>query len=272
MHEDLISIGTFARLTRLTHKALRLYDAEGLLVPAFVDPDSAYRHYSRAQVATASAIALLRSLDVSLDVIRQMVGAEDPGRARELLEAERRRVTAEIDRRRDALATLERLLEGDPLRPYPVDRTAEPDRLLVALEGRVEAERLPDDVTALHRTLWNEAKAEGWPVEDAAFGLYPLDLPDVSTAVVGLALRSAGGVPDDRVLELPGGAAVTTLHTGAYEELPLAYAALFGHAAEQGLVLTGPVREEYLNDPDLVRPAELATRLTVCLERAAPTT
>ncbi|HYP55304.1 MAG TPA: MerR family transcriptional regulator [Solirubrobacterales bacterium] len=270
MDDDLISIGTFARLTRLTHKALRLYDSRGLLTPAFVDPESGYRYYARTQVATAAAIALLRSLDVSLDVIGQIIGSEDPARAQQLLEGERRRVTAEIERRRGALSTLERLLDSDPLRPYEVEATTEPERLLVALEGRVEAERLPDDVASLHRSLRREVAEQGWKVGDPTFGLYPLDLPDASHAVVALPVEADAGVPSERLLELPGGAALTTLHVGAYEELPLAYAAIFSHAADLELQPAAPVREQYLSDPDAVRPDELATRLTVCVEAADP--
>jgi len=36
-------IGAFARLSRLSPKALRLCDELGLLVPARVDPDTGYR-------------------------------------------------------------------------------------------------------------------------------------------------------------------------------------------------------------------------------------
>ena len=38
--KDLLSIGAFANLTRLSLKALRLYDQLGLLQPRFVDPQS----------------------------------------------------------------------------------------------------------------------------------------------------------------------------------------------------------------------------------------
>jgi len=63
---DLMPIGRFARLTRLSVRALRRYDAEGLLAPAWVDPDSRYRYYALEQVPAAATIALLRSLDVPL--------------------------------------------------------------------------------------------------------------------------------------------------------------------------------------------------------------
>ena len=47
---DLLSIGEFARLSRLSPKALRLYDELELLPPARVDPDSGYRFYELGQL------------------------------------------------------------------------------------------------------------------------------------------------------------------------------------------------------------------------------
>jgi DNA-binding transcriptional MerR regulator len=86
-HADLMPIGALARLSRLSVKALRHYDAEGLLPPARVDPGSGYRYYRRDQVRTAAAIALLRSLDVPLATIRELLAAGEPERLRELLAA-----------------------------------------------------------------------------------------------------------------------------------------------------------------------------------------
>ena len=40
----MLTIGAFARASRLSPKALRLYDELGLLRPASVDPVSGYRH------------------------------------------------------------------------------------------------------------------------------------------------------------------------------------------------------------------------------------
>jgi hypothetical protein len=47
---ELMTIGEFARASRLSAKALRLYDELGLLRPALVDPLSQYRFYDPAQV------------------------------------------------------------------------------------------------------------------------------------------------------------------------------------------------------------------------------
>ena len=49
----LMTIGEFAERTRLSPKALRLYDQLGLVVPARVDASSGYRLYSEDQVEAA---------------------------------------------------------------------------------------------------------------------------------------------------------------------------------------------------------------------------
>ncbi|GIE82066.1 hypothetical protein Aph02nite_80160 [Actinoplanes philippinensis] len=47
MAKDLIPIGRFSRMSRLSIKALRFYAEQGLIVPAWVDPSSGYRYYRR---------------------------------------------------------------------------------------------------------------------------------------------------------------------------------------------------------------------------------
>jgi DNA-binding transcriptional MerR regulator len=68
---NLMPIGRFARAVRLSVKALRHYDDEGLLVPALVDRQTGYRYYARDQARDAVMIAMLRSLDLPLASIRE---------------------------------------------------------------------------------------------------------------------------------------------------------------------------------------------------------
>ena len=51
-------------MVRLSVKALRHYDEQGLLSPAVVDPSSGYRYYRYSQANRAEAIRILRSLDM----------------------------------------------------------------------------------------------------------------------------------------------------------------------------------------------------------------
>ena len=69
-----MSIGEFARLSRLSPKALRLYDELGLLPPAQVDPDSGYRWYAAGQLDNARLVASLHQIGVPLAQIQLILG------------------------------------------------------------------------------------------------------------------------------------------------------------------------------------------------------
>ncbi|MDH6136479.1 serine/threonine protein phosphatase PrpC [Kitasatospora sp. MAA4] len=99
----LLTIGAFARASRLSPKALRLYDELGLLRPVEVDPSSGYRFYHPDQLERARLVAWLRRLGMPLARIR-LVCDLAPGRAAEEVAAYWAQVMAETTARQD-LAT-----------------------------------------------------------------------------------------------------------------------------------------------------------------------
>jgi DNA-binding transcriptional MerR regulator len=76
--DPLLSIGVFARRSRLSPKALRLYDRLGVLIPAHVDQENGYRRYRESQLATARLVAMLRRLDMPLAQVAEVVAAVGP--------------------------------------------------------------------------------------------------------------------------------------------------------------------------------------------------
>jgi DNA-binding transcriptional MerR regulator len=106
-----MTIGEFARLTGLTPKALRHYDAIGLLPPAQVDPQTAYRVYEPHQVERARRIRRLRDLGLLLEDVRAVL--DDPEQAAKRLGTYRREVEADLFRRQRILHHLFRMIEGD---------------------------------------------------------------------------------------------------------------------------------------------------------------
>jgi PPM family protein phosphatase len=73
---DLMTIGEFARLSRLSAKALRLYDELGLLPSAQVDPGSGYRWYAAGQLDSARLLASLRQIGAPLAQIQLILSLE----------------------------------------------------------------------------------------------------------------------------------------------------------------------------------------------------
>src|SRR5215217_42912 len=71
--KDLLSIGMFADLSRLSIKALRLYDQLEILQPLRVDPQTGYRYYGVYQLPTARMIRSMRDMDMPLALIRRVL-------------------------------------------------------------------------------------------------------------------------------------------------------------------------------------------------------
>jgi DNA-binding transcriptional MerR regulator len=103
---DLLSIGRFAKATALTIDTLRHWDAEGLLLPAAVDPATGYRRYRPDQVGQARAIAALRQLELSVPAIRDLLDADDADERAAILGREKARLEARTARLQRALHRL----------------------------------------------------------------------------------------------------------------------------------------------------------------------
>src|SRR6202042_2711116 len=96
----LLTIGAFARASRLSIKALRLYDELGLLRPVRVDPATGYRFYDPAQVEEARLVGWLRRLGMPLARIREVCEL-GPDAAAEAVGAFWAQVEADTAARRD---------------------------------------------------------------------------------------------------------------------------------------------------------------------------
>ncbi|MFI5688338.1 MerR family transcriptional regulator [Streptomyces sp. NPDC051636] len=102
---EMLTIGAFARASRLSPKALRLYDELELLRPARVDPGTGYRYYAVQQLERARLVAWLRRLGMPLAGIRE-VCALPPAEAAREIRAYWARVEADTAVRRDLAAFL----------------------------------------------------------------------------------------------------------------------------------------------------------------------
>ena len=108
--DNLIPIGRFSRVSRLSIEALRHYADVGLLSPAWVDPSSGYRYYTYTQATQAEVIRVLRSLDMPLDEIREVLAADDDVVAK-VMERHCARLEAQLDHHSRMLAFLRRLIQ-----------------------------------------------------------------------------------------------------------------------------------------------------------------
>ena len=110
---NLLPIGRFSEVCRLSIPALRHYDELGLLPAAAVDPDTGYRYYAVAQAIDAERIRTLRFLDMPLPEIRAIL-AGGPQQTKSLLEGNRQRLAEQAERQRYAITLLDSMLPDEP--------------------------------------------------------------------------------------------------------------------------------------------------------------
>lgn len=262
---NLIPIGRFAQITRLSIKALRLYADEGLLLPIYVDPETSYRYYQLGQTTVAARIRLLRFLEMPLEEIRAVLRADDPEEVRVLLLGHRERIAARIEQEQHALLLIQQLVEKQEdflaytvkikevqAQPIVSIRTHAPDvafgqvipvalRELIAYAERTGVRRhdLPP-VVIHHQYTEEDADIEiGIPIERAVVG-------------------------EERITStiIPGSSVAYVIHIGPYHELEFVYPALAAWIQEHGYETDGPSREAFLNDWEHVaNPAEYQTEV-----------
>jgi DNA-binding transcriptional MerR regulator len=134
-----LSIGEFSRATRLSQKALRLYDELGLLPPAFVDPENGYRYYDESQLDEARQISRLRQLDVPLAQISALIAMEPSAAAKALSEFWASAETLHGDRRTLAHFLISQL-KGEMPVMYDVTTREIPERTLLCLKRHVDGQ------------------------------------------------------------------------------------------------------------------------------------
>ncbi len=234
----MFTIGSFARLAGISPKQLRAYDALGLFRPVWVDPSSAYRYYSPAQLPELRRILALRQLGMPLDDIARIAAGGELrdalDRRRAALERERRQVeerlrALDISLAHDADVVL-RQLSVEPVAVLRVDR--EVTNAFDELESHVRDHR-----RRAHRP--------------------PGAIPSQREIFVPV----TGPMPTtDRIdyRRLPACRAASIIHRGSYAGIAAARRALAAWVEGAGLTPDGPMRTVYLQfgaDPQLCVPA-----------------
>jgi DNA-binding transcriptional MerR regulator len=240
----MLRIGDFARLGRVTVKALRHYDEEGLLAPAEVDRVSGYRFYTPEQLIILSRILQLKDLGFPLNEIRTLI--EEPARLGEALAARRGGLAASIEADRERMARLDAMrdtLEGADA-PAIVVKPVEP---VLALTARAMVEPESDDIQVMFERLEREAarakaRADANPFLLFHDGAARSDRMDVEVCVP---LHESGGMTAAR--EVEGAATAGSLiYRGAYRQTPDLFTRLARWIDANGGVIGGPLREVYL--------------------------
>ncbi|MEV2213928.1 MerR family transcriptional regulator [Streptomyces sp. NPDC050997] len=270
--EELLTIGAFAARSRLSAKALRLYDRLGLLVPAHVDEASGYRYYRAGQVERARLVAMLRQLDMPLARVAEVAGA-DGAQAADRLAAYWADVESRVAGQRTLVEYLRGRLSGRSSEMYGkfvVETVDVPAQLVITEKRHTLADELPAWIGASLGRL-EEAARECGGVTGAPFVVYhsavsmesdgPAEscVPVTDEAAARAWAERRGRAWQATVRVEPAGRLAYTRITKAqvaHPQILAAFEAVEEWMTAQGLRPTGPCREVYFADWDASGPED----------------
>ncbi len=287
-----LSIGVFARKSRLSMTALRLYEQIGVLKPVRVDPHNGYRWYAESQLAVARLVGLLGALDMSLAQVAEVTAAlgasisevtrvlppfgssEDalePGlvvdsRAAELVRIYWAATERRIASQREQAAHLQIWMSGEEgsvrrRDMFEVKDRDVPEQLVLTEQRHVHIEDMPGWLPGAIQRVTHQADAHGGSA-GLMFVIYHGEVTHDSDGPVEVCVPVGGAL--ETLAELatrrePAHREVYVRITKAQWEFPQilsAYDAVSQFIHSNGLSAAGAPREVYLTPPKSAEPSD----------------
>ncbi|MEH1017349.1 MerR family transcriptional regulator [Micromonospora sp. CPCC 206060] len=257
MH-DLISIGELSRQTSLSQKALRIYDARGLLRPACTDERTGFRYYGREEIARSRRIALLRAIGMSLEQVGQVLDAPDGPSAAALVAQYWRHCEHSHHARVPLVAQLQEELMTGTQSTFALAHRTLPEQKVISIHGYADAAALPTFIPQACEELFDLLRKERLPLAGPPFVVFHSLVSEDAPGVVEVCAPTEGVVaPAGRI-----GVRLEPAHAEVYAAVRAAdrsYPSVLGaHHAVAGWLqghdraLSGPARE--IDHPNSLDP------------------
>ena len=256
--KDMLSTGTFVNLSRLSLKALRLYNQLDILRPIHTDPQTSYRYYGPEQLPRARMIRNLRDMDMPLAEIRRVLDLADVSQAQAEL-AIRQYVelrTRQLEQIRLLANQFTQQLKPEANKMSPeVEVKDIPTQQIISISRHHTVDGLGKQQEQDIGALFSLANDSGVRTQGAPFGIYHGPVSEQEDGPVETCLAVKGDVEAQdniEVKQLEGGKAACVVITGDqchYPELLGAYDAAADWIQKNGFESTQPPREIWYTAP-----------------------
>lgn len=262
------TISQFSKISGLTTKALRYYDAQNILKPSNRSKDTLYRYYDDSDLKKAQLVKLLRSLDFSISEIKETLDmVESEVDLTYILNEKVANIEENILREKALIRKInEQLLPdmiGEEQQEYQISIEEVPAVLVASIRffGKY------DEIDCYASNMYKAVKNNG---NGALINCY-YDEECVEPADMELCLPVKKKISNNAVecKYLPAVKAVCVMHYGSYERLNLAYKAGFKYVNEQNITLITPSREIYMKGPGMIfkgNPQNYVTKILLPFE------
>lgn len=244
-------IGEFSKITGLTAKTLRYYDYEAILSPSFRNLENGYRYYNQNDYDKAQIITLLRKFNFSIAEIKDVLANyECPSDLIDYLIEKMQLIKADILKRKQLLQEIQIYTVSTELEKksagiadYIVDLQNIEPILVASMSFKGKYCEIGDYFVKVYEVV--KDKAIGAPLV-CYHDLEYHEIVSMETCVPVSLPVTGIGVVSKRLQKCK---ALCVTHVGAYEQLRLAYKAIFDYAAKNDLNCREPIIESYEKGP-----------------------
>ena len=280
--DTLYKIGLFAAMNRVTVKALRFYEEQGLILPALIHPETGYRYYTLSQMSVLHQITALKQAGFTLEEIARINNGAD---GKSLLLKKKSELLLKIAELTKQAALVETFLSGDEARlTSPVLIKTIPEVTVACIRTRLDAyDALFEQMPAMG-ALMEEAGCTCARPEYCFTNYLETECPDAPEAPMDkraserapitaelceavTEAREASGALQFKTM--PAITAACLYHKGPYSTLAASYEAVLTFIEENGYAIGGPIRESYIDGVwNKTDAAEWLTEIQIPIQKA----
>lgn len=245
----MFSIGEFSKLAKTTIKTLRFYDEIGLFKPSFVQ-DNGYRYYSIDDLNTLNKILELRSIDLSINEIKNVLDGQD---LKPILIQRSRFIEEEIQKKQGDLSLINTIIyhieKGDFMNNYQAKVISIPEIKVYFRHGVIKnMSELTNFVLESGAECGENnpnLKCEGYCYVIYEAPYYQEE--NVELEYVEQVAQFGKESKNIKFKTVPQTKAISVTHKGSYSKLAEAYAFALNYVKERGYSISDKIREVYVH-------------------------
>lgn len=264
----MLTIGQFAKVCKVTIKAIRYYEKIGLLSPAWVDDRNQYRYYTSKQADIINKITLLKEMGIPLKsmegIIKNTVDQEEIGA---LLVEHRKSLIRQLELCNNRLAKLGRwrkTLDSNELIEtghYDIYIEDVPATIVRSSRRQLEYEKIMPFIMSSFDEITSQGGINAGPPVmlihgDGLRG----DLIDVEVACP----VDSGSPLANKIL--PAIRAAKYIHVGPYDDLQAVYESISVRVNQEGYQTAYPLRGIFHTDPLITPPERLVIEINLPID------
>lgn len=246
-NEILYKIGMFAAMNHVTVKALRFYEEQGLLNPASINDENGYRYYTMDQMAVIHQITALKEAGFTLEDIRRINAGSDEEAVIQKKKSELLLKIAELTKQVSILDGY--LARNKGMLSAPVLVKTIPGVTVAYMTERIESYDSLFWMMPRLGVLMEDAGCE-CALPEYCFTAYPepgYKEEEILAEVCQSVTEAKEETEELHFKKLSEIKAACIFHKGSYADFPQSYEIILRYIEENGLEITGPIRERYID-------------------------